>query len=95
MTKVIVINGSPSMDKGNTALILNPFIEGMKDILGAAVVGCDVGLVSGHGEDAQVDRRTSRVHRNRHAQFEVHQARHELLDAALGGDQESAFGKWL
>jgi putative NADPH-quinone reductase len=29
--KVIVINGSPSMDKGNTALILEPFMEGMKE----------------------------------------------------------------
>lgn len=30
-TKVLAINGSPSMEKGNTALILNPFLEGMKD----------------------------------------------------------------
>jgi multimeric flavodoxin WrbA len=30
MTKVFVINGSPKMDKGNTAMILMPFIEGMK-----------------------------------------------------------------
>lgn len=29
--KVIVLNGSPHMDKGNTALILKPFIEGMKE----------------------------------------------------------------
>jgi multimeric flavodoxin WrbA len=29
--KVIAINGSPRMDKGNTALILNPFLEGMKE----------------------------------------------------------------
>ncbi|MBP7053361.1 MAG: flavodoxin family protein [Phycisphaerae bacterium] len=28
--KVVVINGSPRGDKGNTALILNPFLEGMK-----------------------------------------------------------------
>jgi len=28
--KVVVINGSPHGDKGNTALILNPFLEGMK-----------------------------------------------------------------
>ncbi|GAH36327.1 unnamed protein product, partial [marine sediment metagenome] len=32
MVKVIVINGSPSMDEGNTALILNPFLEGMKEM---------------------------------------------------------------
>lgn len=30
-TKVLVINGSPHKDKGNTALILNPFLEGMKE----------------------------------------------------------------
>ena len=29
--KVIAINSSPKMDKGNTALILNPFLEGMKN----------------------------------------------------------------
>ena len=29
--KVLVFNGSPNMDKGNTALILNPFIEGMRE----------------------------------------------------------------
>ena len=29
--KVLVINGSPHKDKGNTAKILNPFIEGMKE----------------------------------------------------------------
>jgi|GEM_PF-113240 methyltransferase (TIGR00027 family) len=34
--KVIAINGSPNKEKGNTALILNPFLEGMKDA-GAAV----------------------------------------------------------
>lgn len=28
--KVVAINGSPHGDKGNTALILNPFLEGMK-----------------------------------------------------------------
>ncbi|MCL5256942.1 MAG: flavodoxin family protein [Chloroflexi bacterium] len=28
--KVLAINGSPQMDKGNTALILNPFLEGMQ-----------------------------------------------------------------
>jgi multimeric flavodoxin WrbA len=36
MTKVIVINGSPSMNKGTTALILNPFVEEMKE-MGAEV----------------------------------------------------------
>lgn len=36
MTKVFAINGSPSMAKGNTAQILNPFIEGMKEA-GASV----------------------------------------------------------
>jgi multimeric flavodoxin WrbA len=29
--KVITINGSPRMEKGNTALILTPFIQGMMD----------------------------------------------------------------
>jgi len=29
--KVIAFNCSPKMDKGNTALILNPFVEGMKE----------------------------------------------------------------
>lgn len=29
--KVVVINGSPNMDKGNTALILTPFIDGMRE----------------------------------------------------------------
>ena len=31
MIKVIAINSSPHMDKGNTALILNPFLEGIKE----------------------------------------------------------------
>lgn len=30
MTKVVVINGSPKMEKGNTAKILMPFLEGME-----------------------------------------------------------------
>lgn len=29
--KVLTINGSPKMDKGNTAMVLNPFLEGMRD----------------------------------------------------------------
>lgn len=29
--KVLAINSSPRMDKGNTALILNPFLEGMRE----------------------------------------------------------------
>ena len=29
--KVLALNGSPHMDEGNTALILNPFLEGMKE----------------------------------------------------------------
>jgi multimeric flavodoxin WrbA len=36
--KVIAINGSPRMDDGNTALILNPFLDGMKE------AGADVEL---------------------------------------------------
>ncbi len=36
MTKVLVINGSARTDKGNTALVLAPFIEGLKDA-GASV----------------------------------------------------------
>lgn len=31
MIKVLAINGSPRMEKGNTALILNPFLEGMEE----------------------------------------------------------------
>jgi len=30
--KVVAINSSPRMEKGNTALILNPFIEGMEEV---------------------------------------------------------------
>lgn len=30
MTKVLVINGSPKIEKSNTAFLLNPFMEGMK-----------------------------------------------------------------
>ena len=30
MTKVLVINGSPKMEKSNTAFLLTPFMEGMK-----------------------------------------------------------------
>jgi len=29
--KVLAINGSPHMDEGNTAMILNPFLEGMTE----------------------------------------------------------------
>jgi multimeric flavodoxin WrbA len=29
--KVLAINSSPRMDKGNTAMILNPYLEGMKE----------------------------------------------------------------
>ena len=29
--KIVVIDGSPKMDKGNTALIVNPFLEGMTE----------------------------------------------------------------
>jgi multimeric flavodoxin WrbA len=29
--KILAFNSSPSMDKGNTALILNPFLEGMRE----------------------------------------------------------------
>lgn len=31
MNKVVAINGSPRMEKGNTAMILTPFIQGMMD----------------------------------------------------------------
>ncbi len=36
--KVTVINSSPNMNKGNTALILNPFVEGMEE------KGAEVGI---------------------------------------------------
>jgi len=39
MIKVVAINGSPRMDKGNTAMILAPFIQGMTD------AGSDVELL--------------------------------------------------
>ena len=39
MVQVLAINSSPLMDKGNTALILNPFLEGMKE------AGAEVELV--------------------------------------------------
>lgn len=38
MNKAVAINGSPRMDKGHTAMVLNPFIRGM---MGG---GCDVEL---------------------------------------------------
>jgi len=31
MSKSVAINGSPRMDKGNTAMVLTPFIQGMMD----------------------------------------------------------------
>lgn len=31
MMKVVAVNSSPEMDKGHTALVLNPFIEGMEN----------------------------------------------------------------
>lgn len=34
--KVLAINGSPHMDEGNTAMILTPFLEGMKEAGGDA-----------------------------------------------------------
>lgn len=36
LMKVLAINGSPHKDEGNTAMILGPFLEGMKE------EGCDV-----------------------------------------------------
>ncbi len=38
MSKAVAINGSPRMERGNTAMVLNPFIEGMVD------AGCQVEL---------------------------------------------------
>ncbi|MDD1729864.1 MAG: flavodoxin family protein, partial [Methanospirillum sp.] len=38
-TKVLAINASPHKDKGNTALILTPFLEGMKE------AGADVEII--------------------------------------------------
>ena len=37
--KVLALNASPLQDKGNTALLLNPFLEGMRE------EGCDVDLI--------------------------------------------------
>lgn len=39
MTKVLVVNGSPRMEKGNTARVLVPFIQGMKE------AGADIDLI--------------------------------------------------
>ncbi|MGB6873244.1 MAG: flavodoxin family protein [Dehalococcoidia bacterium] len=38
MSKAVAINGSPRMERGNTAMVVNPFIEGMMD------AECDVEL---------------------------------------------------
>ncbi len=38
MTRVVVINGSPRMDKGSTGMILAPFLDGMRE------AGASVGL---------------------------------------------------
>jgi multimeric flavodoxin WrbA len=38
MSKAIAINGSPRMEKGDTAMVLTPFIQGMMD------AGCEVEL---------------------------------------------------
>lgn len=38
MNKAVAINGSPRMEKGNTAMVLTPVIQGMTD------AGCDVEL---------------------------------------------------
>ena len=56
--KVLAFNSSPNMDKGNTALILNPFLDGLKQS-GAEVDlfytkklnldACQVSLVAGEG----------------------------------------------
>ncbi|MFH1579422.1 MAG: flavodoxin family protein [Thermoplasmatota archaeon] len=32
MTRVVAVNGSPKMEKGNTERILRPFLEGMKEV---------------------------------------------------------------
>jgi multimeric flavodoxin WrbA len=39
LMKVLAINGSPHKDEGNTAMILGPFLEGMKE------EGCDVDVL--------------------------------------------------
>ena len=31
MNKAVAINGSPRMAKGNTAMVLTPFVQGMTD----------------------------------------------------------------
>ena len=31
MSKAVAVNGSPRMERGHTAVVLNPFVEGMKD----------------------------------------------------------------
>ncbi|MEM4704350.1 MAG: hypothetical protein QXJ02_04705 [Candidatus Bathyarchaeia archaeon] len=31
LTKVVVVNGSARMEEGNTARVLSPFLEGMKE----------------------------------------------------------------
>jgi multimeric flavodoxin WrbA len=39
MSRAVAINGSPRMEKGNTAVILAPFVQGMRD------AGCEVELL--------------------------------------------------
>ena len=38
--KILAFNSSPKMDKGNTALILNPFLEGARAAGGDVEVFC-------------------------------------------------------
>lgn len=54
MIKVVAINGSPRMEKGNTAMILAPFIQGMVD------AGCDVELF--HAKRLKVKPCTGEMH---------------------------------
>ncbi len=43
MNRVVAINGSPRMDRGDTALVLTPFLRGMAD------AGCEVDLFYADG----------------------------------------------
>lgn len=54
MTKVLVINSSPKKDKSNTSLILNPFLDGMKE------AGADVELF--HSKDLKIKPCTGEFH---------------------------------
>ena len=45
MTKVFAVNGSPNMAKGNTEVLLRPFLAGMEEDIFRSVLFLDDSLV--------------------------------------------------